>query len=87
MQVTSDGSGLGSSWHLAEVEITDTVRNTTTVFPCEEWVEKETKTLFPRGVDGAKGAALQYEVTVFTSDIRGAGTDDNITLQLAGEQV
>lgn len=66
-QVTSDGSGLGGAWHLSEVEIFDTVRNRTTVFPCGKWLEPSDmsslqQTLLPRGVDGALGNLVQYEV-------------------------
>ncbi len=66
-QVTSDGSGLGGAWHLSEVEIFDTVRNRTTVFPCGQWLDPSDmaslqQTLLPRGVDGALGNLVQYEV-------------------------
>ncbi|KAG2499991.1 hypothetical protein HYH03_002273 [Edaphochlamys debaryana] len=88
--VTSDGGGFGAAWHLAEVEVLDTVRNRTTVFPCGKWLDPKDmaslqQTLLPMGVDGALGNLLQYEVTIFTSDIRGAGTDDNITVELHGK--
>ncbi|GLC44364.1 hypothetical protein PLESTF_000049800 [Pleodorina starrii] len=89
--VTSDGSGLGSAWHLNEVEVLDTVRNRITVFPCASWLDPSDmaslqQTLLPRGVDGALGQLLQYEVTIYTSDIRGAGTDDNISIELHGDK-
>ncbi|GFR41097.1 hypothetical protein Agub_g1741 [Astrephomene gubernaculifera] len=89
--LTSDGSGLGAAWHCAEVEVLDTVRNRTTVFPCAKWLDPSDKaslqqTLLPMGVDGALGSLLQYEVTIYTSDLRGAGTDDNISIELHGSQ-
>ncbi|KXZ56858.1 hypothetical protein GPECTOR_1g774 [Gonium pectorale] len=89
--ITSDGSGFGAAWHLSEVEVLDTVRNRTTVFPCAKWLDPSDKaslqqTLLPMGVDGALGDLLQYEVTVYTSDIRGAGTDDNISIELHGDK-
>lgn len=88
----SDGSGLGASWHLDQVEVTDTVRGITVAFPCGEWLDPSdpmslTKVLFPRGVEGAKGSLLQYEVTVYTSDTRGAGTDSNVSIELIGDKV
>lgn len=66
-QVASDGSGLGAAWHLNEVEILDTARNRITVFPCGAWLDPSdmaslTQTLLPRGVDGALGNLLVYEV-------------------------
>ncbi|KAG2450199.1 hypothetical protein HYH02_000301 [Chlamydomonas schloesseri] len=89
--VASDGSGLGAAWHLNEVEILDTARNRITVFPCGAWLDPSdmaslTQTLLPRGVDGALGNLLVYEVTMYTSDIRGAGTDDNISVELHGDK-
>ena len=38
-QVTSDGSGLGAAWHLDQVEVFDTTRAASTVFPCGEWLD------------------------------------------------
>lgn len=91
-QVTSDGGGLGSSWHLNEVEVTDTLRNKTIVFPCGQWLDPGdmaslTQTLLPLGVDGALGSLVQYEVSIYTSDLRGAGTDDNVSIELLGDKV
>jgi hypothetical protein len=40
-----------------------------------------------RGVTGDIGSLLQYEVTVYTSDIRGAGTDSNISIEVWGDKV
>lgn len=39
LQVTSDGSGFGGAWHLDQIEVLDTVRGVSTVFPCGEWFE------------------------------------------------
>ena len=91
-QITSDGSGLGASWHLDQVEVTDTVRGVTVAFPCGQWLDPSdastlTQILLPRGVDGEKGGLLQYEVTVYTSDLRGAGTDANVSVELWGDKV
>ncbi len=33
----------------------------------------------------AKAAKCHYKITVFTSDIKFAGTDANVTIQLFGE--
>ena len=44
------------------------------------------QTLLPRGVDGSKGSLLQYEIIVYTSDIRGAGTDADIFVEMHGRR-
>uniref|UniRef100_A0A7S3VHN2 PLAT domain-containing protein n=1 Tax=Dunaliella tertiolecta TaxID=3047 RepID=A0A7S3VHN2_DUNTE len=89
VMVTSDGSGIGGSWHLNQVEVTDTVRGETQYFPCNEWLDPAepmslNKTLLPRDAEGTIGQLLQYEVIVFTSDVRGAGTDANVEMELWG---
>jgi hypothetical protein len=38
-QITSDGSGFGAAWHLDQVEVFDTSRAVSTVFPCGEWLD------------------------------------------------
>ena len=56
-QVTSDGSGLGAAWHLDQVEVFDTTRAASTVFPCGEWLDpKDPMTLQQVCVWGVKGA-------------------------------
>jgi hypothetical protein len=45
------------------------------------------QTLTPAGsgeVGGGPAVLLQYEVVVFTSDTRGAGTDSNVSIELVG---
>ena len=90
--VTSDGAGLGSSWHLDHVEVVDTTRSVSAVFPCCRWLDGRadpmslTQVLLPRGADGAAPELLQYEVVVYTSDVRGAGTDANVAIELHGDK-
>ncbi|KAJ9526209.1 hypothetical protein QJQ45_009677 [Haematococcus lacustris] len=74
-----------------QVEVTDTVRGLTTTFPCGCWLDPSDppsleQTLLPRGVGGELGMLQHYEVVVYTSDIRGAGTDANISLELWGDK-
>ena len=93
--MSSDGSGLGAAWHLASVEVLDTSRGILTSFPCGKWLEPSKdpaslqQTLLPEGAAAAGGAGglLQYEVVVHTSDVRGGGTDANVSIQLVGDKV
>ena len=63
-------------------------------FPCQRWLGKDeppyelAATLFPAGPDaGAGGGRLcKYRLTVFTSDVRNAGTDAVATAVLSGEK-
>jgi hypothetical protein len=76
------------------VEVLDTTRGTLTSFPCGKWLEPSKdpaslqQTLLPDGAAaGGAGGLLQYEVVVHTSDVRGAGTDANVSIQLVGDKV
>ena len=91
MTVTSDGSGFGAAWHLESIEVTGTNNsNVPVVFPCNEWLDPKDpmslqKTLLPAGVTSSS-FILQYTIKVYTSDLRGAGTDDDIAIQLWGDK-
>lgn len=91
-QLSSDGSGLSSSWHVDQVEVVDTLRSVSTVFPCNRWFDKKDpmslqQPLLPRGLDGAAADLLSYEVVVYTSDIKFAGTDANVSIEIHGDKV
>ena len=87
IQIGHDNSGFGPGWHCKLVEVTDTTTSTTVAFPCNTWFDKKqpphqtTQTLFPKG---SQAALVRYVVTVYTSDVRGAGTDANVSLKLQG---
>ena len=59
------------------------------VFPCDKWLCLDTgdarivRELHPL-VDAKSNCSLEWEIRVFTSDLRGAGTDANVTLQIHG---
>lgn len=63
--------------------MTDTIRGVVLVFPCGAWLSKSdiaslTQTLLPAGGGGESVQLLQYDVSVYTSDIRGAGEDSQL---------
>ena len=39
--IEHDDKGFGASWFLDRVEIKNTVDNTSTVFPCQQWLDKK----------------------------------------------
>lgn len=85
--VRTDNSGPFAAWHLAMVEVTHGLTGKTTVFPCKKWFDadsgdKKTERWLKAGVGevGPDGQPLeehkdvcQYKVTVYTSDVLGAG--------------
>ena len=63
--------------------------------PCHQWlcsdtgdgrIERELHPLLTPHSAHHSDHALPWEVRVFTSDLRGAGTDANVTLQVHGSQ-
>jgi hypothetical protein len=85
-----DNSGVGAAWHLASVEVFNPATQKTYFFECNQWLEKNAelgeagcKRVLVAGVPGGNGM-MRYKVEVKTSDVRGAGTDANVTIQVFG---
>jgi hypothetical protein len=73
------------------VEVSDDATGTLYFFPCNAWLDKgqggTEKVLPVADPSTAAGAAkLTYKVTVTTSDIRFAGTDANVFVEIVGER-
>uniref|UniRef100_A0A061SAF0 Lipoxygenase homology domain-containing protein 1 n=1 Tax=Tetraselmis sp. GSL018 TaxID=582737 RepID=A0A061SAF0_9CHLO len=86
-----DGTGRLPSWHLERVVITATKANSSTAFPCGQWLfinkaegftERE---LLPEG-ESELPRSCTWEIEVHTSDVKGAGTDANVFIQLHGSR-
>jgi len=41
LTIGHDNAGLGASWYLGSVEVTELGSGTTYVFPCEQWFDKK----------------------------------------------
>lgn len=92
VKIANKGKGMFSAWHLARVEVTHLESGREYVFLCNEWLDKEhglERTLLPSTKDGEAAREVweegTYEVRVFTSDIRGAGTDGDVSISIKGE--
>ena len=90
IRIGHDNSGAGPGWHLDQVMILSAGQKPL-VFNCDDWLDstvgdgQTSRTLFPQGVKDVKSRMCRYKVDVFTSDIRGAGTDANVSIELFGE--
>ena len=87
-----DNSGVGAVWHLRQVEVFSVNTGQELTFPCDQWLAeskppyKTRQVLFPVDAEGnVQGALARYKIAVYTSDLRGAGTDAGVTCILAGE--
>jgi len=83
--VTSDGKGHAPAWYVEKVDIIDTSAGVTTTFPAKQWLRGTDlhATLTPAQGPLATQAEL-WDVQVWTSDVRGAGTDADVFVQVLG---
>lgn len=84
-----DGSGLASRWHLQQVQVHSSKTGKTYTFPCNAWLERTKeapeghKRELLEGVDADGDAS--YTLRVYTSDLRGAGTDGDVSCIVYGD--
>jgi hypothetical protein len=98
-----EAGGLGSSWHLQEIEVIDTISMQSYLFGCRQKIgssNPKVKMFFD--LDGLNWISLclkkpkqkpyeafqdciLYKIHVRTSDMKGAGTDANVFLNITGE--
>ncbi len=82
--VKCDGSGMGAAWHLDYVTMVNTRTGAGAKFVYRNWFDNKagwSHTLLPEGKTPDLSTMVPYRVTVFTSDIRGAGTDGDVYLR------
>jgi hypothetical protein len=91
IKIEHDGSGIGAGWHLEKIIVEAALLGKRWVFPCNEWLDKGKgdgtleRVLFPAEEDTVTFAAkVPYEVVFKTSDLKGAGTDANVFIDLYG---
>ena len=86
-----DGKGLGAGWHLARVVVEHLGRGQRAVFTVNQWFDagegdkKIERELYPDGglvAAGATGESVVWSVMVVTGDVRGAGTDADVSIAL-----
>ncbi|XP_039606557.1 lipoxygenase homology domain-containing protein 1-like [Polypterus senegalus] len=92
-----DGLEKQQAWYVEEVSVTNTARDKTWSFPCQNWLSlfhndcQLGRMLSPAGCKTLGGPGKNfpkttvYEVVTVTGDVRGAGTDANVFVTLFGE--
>jgi hypothetical protein len=89
VEISHDGSGVGSDWSLFSVEVTntgDSEKNAKSVFFFhDDWVKKSAPVVLHAANSGAEALRARYRITTHTSDVRLAGTDATVTARLFGE--
>ncbi|KAG1662011.1 hypothetical protein FOA52_009500 [Chlamydomonas sp. UWO 241] len=91
LEVWHDNGGLGAAWHLDYIEVQNSASRQVVYFPCSMWFDKKQgdglirRTLLATMKDPRTFKA-EYRVSVWTSDVSGAGTDANVFIQIFGEE-
>lgn len=90
VDIGHDGKYPGSAWLLSKVDVTEMSTNTTSTFPHGGWLSAETKPVPNRVVlelgKAAGDGKHHWTVTTVTSNVRGAGTDANVTIVIYGKE-
>uniref|UniRef100_A0A6B2KWS8 PLAT domain-containing protein n=1 Tax=Arcella intermedia TaxID=1963864 RepID=A0A6B2KWS8_9EUKA len=85
-----DNTGVGPGWYVDWISVVNLSRKKTYNFPVSRWFAKDEddglieRTLAP-GEGDASGQSL-YQVSVVTGNIRGAGTDANVFIEVFGKK-
>ncbi|DBB10366.1 TPA: hypothetical protein ACH3X3_001925 [Trebouxia sp. C0006] len=89
LHIWHNGSGPATAWHLSLIIVADETNGERWFFPCEEWLDREkgTSRVLPAQLEDPCHASdmVDYQVVTYTSDLRGAGTDATVFVELAGE--
>uniref|UniRef100_A0A8C6JNJ0 Uncharacterized protein n=1 Tax=Melopsittacus undulatus TaxID=13146 RepID=A0A8C6JNJ0_MELUD len=86
-----DNVGLRCGWFLASVQITVPVQGRQYMFPCNRWLDKDEADgrveveVYPSEILPIEKLVINYEVSVVTGDVRAAGTNAKVFMQIYGE--
>ena len=90
IQIGHDNWGGNAGWLLDSVDVVDCVTNITKTFICQRWLDErkdDGKLIRDLYIDGNEMLhTTRYTVRTKTSDILGAGTNANVSIQLFGEK-
>lgn len=80
-----------SGWHLDHVEVVDEATGVDYFFPCGMWLDKKEgdgkiERDLPVTLRDLNAVKCMYKVTVYTSDLKFAGTDANVFVEMLGER-
>ncbi len=94
IRIGHDGKGAGDGWHLKEVIIDAPKLGKKWRFPCSRWFDKSEddgkieRDLYPMDISTEEYTPfVPYEITVYTSDLKGADTSANPYIVLYGDQI
>ena len=84
VDIGMDGGGLGADWHLKLVAVASVADGRETLFYHDNWLRKGSLRATLKAALPGEGGKHQYVVEVLTSDIKGSGTDANMSIVVFG---
>ncbi|KAL4225448.1 Lipoxygenase y domain-containing protein 1 [Mactra antiquata] len=92
VKIEHDNTGFAPGWYLERIVVTDLLHpKWKYYFPCSQWLARDEgdgaicRTLLGSRDPFAVRKDTKYKVTVYTGNVRGAGTDANVYIVLFGE--
>ena len=92
IEIGHDGTGMGSGWHCAYVEVVAVTRpDERFFFPIDAWFDvkeppQKTRQLIKLGVNDPSSDKTTYKIDIHTSDMDNAGTDANVHVVVFGDK-
>eukprot|EP00794_Sanderia_malayensis_P016965 gene16965-18674_t len=93
IRIGHDNSGIGAGWHLEKIVIESPTTGIVQTFFCRKWLaDDEGDKLIERDLfedmDWRQQREIKeiWNITTYTSDIRGAGTDSKVSIVLYGNE-
>ncbi|DBA69854.1 TPA: hypothetical protein ACH3X2_012566 [Trebouxia sp. C0005] len=89
LHIWHNGTGLATAWHLSLIIVADETNGERWFFPCHDWLDRENRNsrVLLAQLEEPRLASnmIDYQVVTYTSDLRGAGTDATVFVELCGE--
>lgn len=90
MDIGHDGKNPGSAWLLSKVDVAEMATGAVSSFPFGGWLTAESKPVANRAVlelgRAADDGKHLWTVETVTSNVRGAGTDANVSIVIFGDE-
>lgn len=93
IQIEHDNTGGSPSWKCTKIIVKHLATDNSYTFHVDKWLSRDhddrqiSRDVFvsAQGAGAGKGANTTYTIRVYTGDVRGAGTDANVTVILFGD--
>jgi hypothetical protein len=84
IQVHHDNAGYDPDWYLARVVVNDQLTGETWIAEPNQWITRSPSRILLKPYQLSESRQIEYQVTVHTGDLSGAGTDGDVYINLFG---